>query len=261
VGNDVIWGGVVSPDEARRWLEAFTVLSIERFAPVFSDMGLPTAIVTAPNAVVGCTRALLEEVPDDHQGEVATLIERALSCIADEYDSETARAVSEWCRIFVVDEKRSAALFAWEQLLRRLCGLVTDDALTVPSPLKGGASDSLCQCISSRLQGDDASERDRWIEVSDQASKSSWEERLNDRVRRAAGDVGRTLGAIEMAQTTVSLIVRRRRVYEAASCLKSELSVEELRPVLAWARVQGERLGIPMSLIEPGAPSAETRPN
>jgi len=244
----------MTPVEARRWFEAFAVLSLERFAPLFADLGLPNAIAAEPAPATRCARATLDEdLLTLDSSEVDARIGEALACIAAEYDAETAAAIRQWCMRFIIDDAYASALLAWEQLIRRLCGLVTDDGLTVPSPLGTHASERLCSCVAPHFERTNAQAQMARVQVETREPESSWERRLDDLTRQAAGDLGRSLGAVEMAHTTVSMILRKRRTRDAVRCLETVLSADERQRVFAWARVQGERLSIPASIIGPEA--------
>jgi hypothetical protein len=242
----------MTPVEARRWFDAFAVLSLARFAPLFGDLGLPNAIAAEPVPAIRCARAMLDkDLLVLNSDEAEAHIQEALACIATEYDAETAATVRHWCARFIIDDAYASALFAWEQLIRRLCGLITDDELTVPSPLDAHASEGFCTCVTPLFERTCAQAQMARLEASTREPESSWERHLDDLTRRAAGDPGHSLGAIEMAHTTISMILRNRRTRDALRCLETALSADERQSVFSWARVQGERLSIPPSIIEP----------
>ena len=242
----------MTPMEVRRWFEAFAVLSFERFAALFGDLGLPNAIAAEPAPAIRCARAVLEkDLLVLNSSEVDAHIAEALACIAAEYDAETAAAVRQWCMRFVINDAYASALVAWEQLIRRLCGLVTDDELTVPVPLDAHASEGFCSCVAPHFQHTGTQAQMARMQAGTREPESSWERRLDDLTHQAAGDLGHFLGAVEMAHTTVSMILRKRRTRDAVRCLEIALSADERQRVFAWARVQGERLSIPTSIIEP----------
>jgi hypothetical protein len=237
-------------EEARRWSQAFTVLSLERFACLFGDLGLPRALAQEPEGVIGCARAFLENDPPP-QG-AAEAVDRAFAAIAAAYDRQTMAALRTWCARWIVDDVLGSRLFAWEQLFGRLCALVSDDGATIPSPLRPGASDRLCSCVTKQLRDEGlAASRARLAAAVARQPESSWERRLDESVRRSAGDPGKSLGVIEMAQETIIQVLRRRRTFAAARCVDTQLSGEEAQSVAAWARSQAEGIGIPVWLAEP----------
>ena len=242
----------MTPVEARGWFDAFAVLSLERFAPLFGDLGIPNAIAAEPAPVIRCAQALLDKnLLALNSSEVDGHIEEALACVAAEYDAETAAAVRHWCTRFVIDDVYASALVAWEQLIRRLCGLVTDKELTVPSPLDSLASEGFCSCVAQHFERAGAQAQMGRLQASTREPESSWERRLDDLTRQAAGNLRPSLGAVEMAHATVSMILRNRRTRNAARCLEIALSADDRQRVFAWARLQSERLSIPTSIIEP----------
>jgi hypothetical protein len=229
----------VTADEARPWSEALTLLSLNRFAPRFTDLGLPEAIGTNPSPVSHCARTALREATPGTGPAVF------FACVAGAYGDATAAAVRRWGERFVVTEVADS-LTAWEQLLRRLCGLVTDDGLTVvvPEQVRPTAA-RLCDSVSKLLA--------RSIAELDPGGEpvTPWEEELDARVRRAAGDAPDVLGPIETSRTSAQLILRRKRTDDALTYLVGELSQDDRTRLVGWGQEQGEQLGIPRAIVEP----------
>jgi hypothetical protein len=234
-------------EEIPGWWGAFALLSLERFAGLLGELGVPSEIAEAPGRATRCLQAALEREgldPATDPDEAGARVDRALACVAEAYGTVTAERLRDWCLRFAVDGGRSHALLVWEQLLRRLCGLVSDDGSTVPSPFGPGANSEQCRRLAAYLDPGLARRTRERIDAAAGAPPSPWERRLNERTLRSAGEGGRVLTATEMAVAAAALIARRRRTRDALACLEPELSQDERDRLLEWAVVQSERLGI-----------------
>lgn len=244
-------GGPPRPADPRRWEDVFTVLSLQRFAPLFPDLGLPSALAAAPDGVAGCARAVLDQGPGSAAPEeTARRVESFFHCVGAHHGPGVAEALRSWCLRFVVDEERASSLSAWGPLLQRLCGLVTDDGLTVPPPLGDAAQERLCECLAGSRP--DVGELRGRLHQADAQPRTPWEDVLDGRVRRSAGDAGAVLTGLEMASDIVVELLARRRTDDALRCL-GDLTAGERQRLTDWATQQAGRLGIPPQYADPTA--------
>lgn len=236
--------------DVRRWLEALTVLSLDRFVRRIDTMGLPEQIVDRPTPVLSHARRVLRtDLLLLDPVEAGHAIDRMFVGLVTDYGRDVVNDLRAWCSTYVVDAEQVSLLFAWEQLLRRLCGLVTDELEASEASIDLDEMDALCTCVRSRLRP--AARRPQVSGPPDEHEANLWEQELDRRARTGSGTgPGKTLSAIDMAASTVSAIQRRVEVRNALDCLPANLSEAGLSRVLDWAYTQAETLGIPRPLLK-----------
>ncbi|HVG32466.1 MAG TPA: hypothetical protein VM911_05275 [Pyrinomonadaceae bacterium] len=243
----------VTLSNAGRWEEAFMVLSIERCEPFFAEMGLPPEVVANTQPLLLCARnflnrslALRSADSLDTQEYVETVrgyLHDAFDQIAEDYGQATADELALWCMRYVVDQAFAVKLDIWVHLFRRLCGLITDDELSIEPTIDQSVLTPTCEIVRRYLQPDPIKEARRRIEEAGRLPKSEWEEELDKSVRYSAGE-GDIAGAVEIALTLVENIVYQHRAFRVLSELQNSLTEDETTALLDWARQQASMLGM-----------------
>jgi hypothetical protein len=229
---------------------------MERSAPYFEAMGLPSRTVAEPWNLARCAREYLNRVAGHRTLQAMSSADRtqeqaladAFSQIASEYDSEIADRLYEWCLKYVVNDNTAVEMSIWRELFRRLCGIVGPDEYSCPPPLSDDAIRYICGIVRPDLHGVIMKGIRQQIHTTRALPKSEWENWLEIETRHLAGE-GQNLSAVDMTLDLVEGIVANVRTCEARARLKSQLSPGQEADLLAWATRQATALGIPVKFI------------
>jgi hypothetical protein len=244
------------PGSIAGWEQGFTILSMERWVPFLGDMGIPAAIVAAPEAARDEARTFLRRSLNDRRDTAAISQRRLMEAIdrlAAYYGRAPVDAFAVWIRRFIVDGATSQWLSNWRELLRIACGLLTTDQPVEPLPADIEAR--VCDAVATFLDPAQLKATAKAVRAAGRLPPSAWEQELEDLVREHAG-VGPSLGAVEMSADLVRLAVVDRRTLSAHEALASALSAPERDALLGWAHRQRHTAGLPAVSWQPPSPDA-----
>lgn len=233
-----------SHTDAARWHLIFMLLSMEKTAPLWAEMGLKVQVSAAlresARAFVREYRLLAGDASLTDENRLAAycrLLEETFNRLAREEGDEVARALARWgTETFQYETERDAQAFLWRRLLRRLATVTNQAYPLVPVPLPPKQLASVKAAVRHHLG--DSGELHRRIKAAEQAGLSRWDAEIYATY---------TLGASPMdwVENTIEFVKTRL----AWQDIQTALSDEQLEALETWGKRQAEAMEMDPALI------------
>jgi hypothetical protein len=234
------------PNEAAaaRWHLIFMLLSMEKTAQFWSDMGLLTeqtpALREIAQSFVRKYRRIEENTSlstKERLTQYQELFQETFERIVHEVNQEAAEIIYKWgINTFQHDPNMDAQAFLWLFLLRRLAGVSGLSFPLIPLKLPAQELEAVKSMVVNHLA--DFAEIKRRLSEAEQEPLSPWEEQI---YRTYTGGAS----PMDWVESTIVYVKFRATWLDIAKLLgKAELEI-----LLEWGKKQAEAMEMPSELI------------
>jgi hypothetical protein len=239
------------------WRAGLTLLSLDRCAPLFAELGLPQRLGCEPAALLAAAKEAVKALhhSTDRCGSEASvaearrIVDETFCRLAADYDEATAGGLAAWLHRYVLSEPGRAAFAAWRELLRRLSCLVARDDLTVPTTLPSVTMLRVCQAVHRYLAPEPLAVLRHLLREARSRPESHWEEWLERQTRHEAGGPHH-LGAVAQALDLAEGVGLDERTARAWHDLRATTGPDQRAALRHWARRQAAVLDMPCEVLD-----------